>query len=111
MLPHMKFFQALKILPKLCMVLTLCGVVLCSSRYKLQETLEDLTTLSGPLISRFDILLTLRDTRDPQWDDVVSDHVLAMHQLHGSGQQEQVIHPKNEGFRVLRSPSDGRHAL
>eukprot|EP00884_Botryococcus_braunii_P009367 jgi/Botrbrau1/18431/Bobra.0072s0022.4 len=61
-----------------------------STRYKLQETLEDLTTLSGPLISRFDILLTLRDTRDPHWDEVVSDHVLGIHQGHASGQPKQV---------------------
>ncbi|KAK1359224.1 DNA helicase [Heracleum sosnowskyi] len=35
------------------------------------------TTLSGPLISRFDIVLVLLDTKNPEWDAIVSSHILA----------------------------------
>ncbi|XP_023246254.1 DNA helicase MCM9-like [Copidosoma floridanum] len=32
--------------------------------------------LGGPLLSRFDIILFLRDNHDPQWDELVSNHIL-----------------------------------
>lgn len=38
------------------------------------------TSLSGPLLSRFDIVLLLLDQHEPQWDTIVSEHVLANHQ-------------------------------
>ncbi|KAF5813711.1 putative DNA helicase [Helianthus annuus] len=45
-------------------------------QYDPDQSLSVNTTLSGPLISRFDIVLVLLDTKNPDWDKVVSDHIL-----------------------------------
>ncbi|XP_012228856.1 DNA helicase MCM9-like isoform X2 [Linepithema humile] len=34
------------------------------------------TCLGNPLLSRFDLILLLRDTRNPEWDRMTSDHIL-----------------------------------
>ena len=34
------------------------------------------TTLSAPLLSRFDIVLVLLDTQNTAWDEIVSSHIL-----------------------------------
>ncbi|KAI5661365.1 hypothetical protein M9H77_20688 [Catharanthus roseus] len=47
-------------------------------QYDPDESLSVNTTLSGPLLSRFDIVLVLLDTKNPGWDAVVSSHILAV---------------------------------
>lgn len=34
------------------------------------------TNLGDPLLSRFDIILLLKDNRNPEWDKLTSDHIL-----------------------------------
>ncbi|XP_027112806.1 probable DNA helicase MCM9 [Coffea arabica] len=46
-------------------------------QYDPDESLSVNTTLSGPLLSRFDIVLVLLDKKNPEWDAVVSSHILA----------------------------------
>ncbi|KAE8712927.1 putative DNA helicase MCM9 [Hibiscus syriacus] len=44
--------------------------------YDSDQPLSVNTSLSGPLLSRFDIVLVLLDTKNPEWDAVVSSHIL-----------------------------------
>ncbi len=59
-------------------------------------------SLSSPLLSRFDIVLLLRDSRQPAWDRVVSSQVLANHaqrceQGGGEGEEEEEDGEAGEG--------------
>ena len=40
------------------------------------EDAEYKTRLGNPLLSRFDLILLLKDSRNPDWDKMTSDHIL-----------------------------------
>ncbi|XP_073311345.1 probable DNA helicase MCM9 isoform X2 [Primulina huaijiensis] len=58
-------------------------------QYDPDQSLSVNTTLSGPLLSRFDIVLVLIDTKNPQWDEVVSSHILSEHTEPSKGDCDQ----------------------
>ncbi|KAL4196460.1 hypothetical protein AMTRI_Chr04g246300 [Amborella trichopoda] len=59
---------------------TVFGVTNPKGQYDPNQTLSVNTTLSGPLLSRFDIVLVLLDTKNPEWDAIVSSHILSEHE-------------------------------
>ncbi|XP_051131573.1 probable DNA helicase MCM9 isoform X2 [Andrographis paniculata] len=59
-------------------------------QYDPDQSLSVNTTLSGPLISRFDIVLVLLDTKNPQWDAVVSSHILSEAEQKKGNQDENL---------------------
>ncbi|EFJ34511.1 hypothetical protein SELMODRAFT_1994, partial [Selaginella moellendorffii] len=56
---------------------TVFGVTNPKGQYDPLQPLSVNTTLSGPLLSRFDIVLVLLDTKNPEWDTIVSSHILS----------------------------------
>jgi len=55
---------------------TVFGATNPKGKYDPDESLSVNTTLSGPLLSRFDIVLVLLDTQNDDWDKIVSSHIL-----------------------------------
>ncbi|CAN6480057.1 unnamed protein product [Victoria cruziana] len=58
---------------------TVFGATNPKGQYDPSQSLSVNTTLSAPLLSRFDIVLVLLDTKNPEWDEVVSEHILSEH--------------------------------
>ncbi|KAG6535677.1 probable DNA helicase MCM9 isoform X1 [Zingiber officinale] len=57
---------------------TVFGATNPKGQYDPIQPLSVNTTLSGPLLSRFDIVLVLLDTKNPEWDAIVSSHILGI---------------------------------
>lgn len=55
------------------------GVMNPRNQYDGRRTMEECTGLGGPLLSRFDIILPLQDSRNPAWDETVAGHILNTH--------------------------------
>ncbi|KAL0056459.1 hypothetical protein WJX82_011572 [Trebouxia sp. C0006] len=47
-----------------------------------RHSIAEQTSLSGPLLSRFDILLPVLDAKSSDTDELVSEHILTNHQMH-----------------------------
>ena len=56
---------------------------------------ESMVNISAPLLSRFDLVLTVRDLSSKQWDAVIADHVLDQHHQNDlmSCEEEEELHP------------------
>lgn len=64
------------------------GVTNPKGSYNPRDSLEVNTGLSGPLLSRFDLVLVLRDAQGADWDATVSEHILSGHQGHDTLQHQ-----------------------
>lgn len=56
---------------------TVFGATNPKGQYDSDESLSVNTTLSGPLLSRFDIVIVLLDRKNPDLDGIISSHILA----------------------------------
>ena len=54
--------------------------------------LSEVTALSGPLLSRFDLLLVLSDSQNPDWDAAVAGHILAGNEAAAAAEQQRPAH-------------------
>ncbi|KAK7412145.1 hypothetical protein VNO78_03594 [Psophocarpus tetragonolobus] len=70
---------------------TVFGATNPKGQYDPDQPLSVNTTLSGPLLSRFDIVLVLLDTKNPDWDAVVSSHILFEAELDETTNNEDLV--------------------
>jgi DNA helicase MCM9 len=59
-------------------------------RYNPRRPLSEQLDISGPLLSRFDIVLLLLDDMNPVWDEAVADHILKAHSRHRNNNHERL---------------------
>ena len=64
------------------------------------ESVSENVALSGPLLSRFDVVLVLLDDKDPGWDDAISSHIIRSHQAAGAGTRAHQVRWSERQARV-----------
>ena len=57
----------------------------------LKDCVAEQTSLSGPLLSRFDILLPVLDVKSSDTDRLISEHILTNHQMHRSAEVQVCV--------------------
>ncbi|KAI7846329.1 hypothetical protein COHA_000166 [Chlorella ohadii] len=58
-----------------------------NQRYNPRVPLASQLNISGPLLSRFDVVILLLDQMSPEWDETVADHILQTHHRRGGSKQ------------------------
>ncbi len=53
-------------------------------RYEINRTFNENVNLSAPILSRFDLIFTLRDEPEEDNDSVIASHILNLHRFHGN---------------------------
>lgn len=56
-----------------------------NNRFDPRRSLAEQLQISGPLLSRFDLVLLLLDDLDPGFDEALADHLLEQHSAGGGG--------------------------
>ena len=91
-----------------CRLRSRCAVLASTNpkgRYDSAESLSVNTTLASPLLSRFDLVLVLRDGVNPAWDAAVTEHILQA-RCHGDVDTEQEEEEQEETVDLDLSSSD-----
>eukprot|EP00899_Mesostigma_viride_P004259 jgi/Mesvir1/13834/Mv15983-RA.1 len=58
---------------------TVFGACNPKGRYSSSDSLSVNCAISGPLLSRFDLVMVLLDQQDPAWDETLSRHIIQKH--------------------------------
>ena len=71
--------------------------------YNKAKTVSENLRLSGPLLSRFDLVFILLDKPDEEMDALLSEHVMAMHtgKSHGGMEDSRPDNSTVKGFSFL----------
>ncbi|XP_020712510.2 DNA helicase MCM8-like [Athalia rosae] len=81
-------------------------------RYKKSKTILENLNMNQPLLSRFDLIFILVDQPNEQMDDMLSEHVMAVHagkSSHLSGARGRDIHSSDQSLLTVNTLRENLH--